>query len=56
MLAQDACGWAPRFTPSIAVAMLGVKRKLRRARTSERQDSRAMRYKLSFAVGDMEPL
>ncbi len=42
--------------PSIAVAMDGVKRKLRRARTRERQDSRAMRHTLSFAVVDMEPL
>ncbi len=42
--------------PSVAVAMVGVKRKLRRARTRERQDSRAMRHTLSFAVIDMEPL
>ncbi len=42
--------------PSIAVAMVGVNRKLRRARTRERQDSRAMPYKVCLSCVDTEPL
>ena len=42
--------------PSIAVAMVGVKRKLRRARTRERQDSRAMPYKVCLSCADTDPL
>ncbi len=40
--------------PSIAVAMVGVKRKLRRARTSEGQDSLSMQYKVGFTAGDIK--
>ena len=56
MLAEDACVWAPRWSAKQAVAMVGVKRKLRRARTSEDQDSRAMQYKLSGFVIYIGPL
>ena len=57
---RDGCSRRTRASerragaPSIAVAMLGVKRKLRRARTSERQDSRAMRYKVHLLAIDIK--
>ena len=54
MLAEDACVCAPRWSAKHSRSYVGVKRKLRRARTSWRQDSRAMQYNAYFVAIDIK--
>ncbi len=56
MLAQDACVWAPRWSAKHSRRYGWREAQAQAARTRERQDSRAMRYKVCLSSIDTEHL